>query len=173
MNVLTRRPPAAEPPTRGIPSNVAILGHPIHPMLIPYPVAFLTSVVATDLAARATKDSFWGRASSVLTGAGIVSGLVAGAVGAVDYFLIRRARESSTGKLHAYGNPVALGLAAASLAARRGQALPSQNAVALSLATAALLGVTAWAGAELSYRHMVGVVGRNDQHGKREGRYAR
>ena len=82
MNVLTRRPPVDEPPTRGIPSNVAILGHPIHPMLIPYPVAFLTSVVATDLAARATKDSFWARASSVLTAAGIVSGLVAGAVGA-------------------------------------------------------------------------------------------
>ncbi|MFC7734606.1 DUF2231 domain-containing protein [Roseomonas sp. GCM10028921] len=70
-------------------------------------------------------------------------------------------------------NPIALGLAAASLASRRGQALPGPDAVALSLATAALPGVTAWAGAELSYRHMVGVVGRNDQHGKHEGRYAR
>lgn len=172
MNVMTRRPPATEPPTRGIPSNVAIFGHPIHPMLIPYPVAFLTGVVATDLAAKATRDPFWGRASSVLTGAGIVSGLLAGAVGAVDYFLIRRARDTRMGKTHAYGNPIALGLAAASLAARRGKALPDSGAVSLSLATAAVLGVTAWAGAELSYRYMIGVVGHNDQHDKVEGRHA-
>ena len=52
MNVFSSRPPATERPTRGIPSNVAIFGHPIHPLLIPYPTAFLTAVVATDIAAR-------------------------------------------------------------------------------------------------------------------------
>jgi uncharacterized membrane protein len=173
MNVFSSRRPATERPTRGIPSNVAIFGHPIHPLLIPYPTAFLTAVVATDVAARVTGDAFWGRASSVLTGAGIVSGLAAGATGVVDYLLIRRARESAVGKLHAYGNPVALALATASLAARRNRTLPGPDAVALSLATAAVLGVTAWAGAELSYRYMIGVVGRNDQHDVYEGRTAR
>lgn len=153
-------------PARGLPSTAAIAGHPIHPMMIPYPVAFLTSAVLTDLAARGTGDPFWARASRWLLEAGVVSGLAAGAVGAIDYFTIRRAREKNVGKLHAYGNPIALGLAAVSLYARRGSGndAPSGTALALSAATAGLVGLTGWAGAELSYRHMVGVIGQDDQH---------
>ena len=158
---------------RGVPSTAAIMGHPIHPMLIPYPVAFLTTALATDIAARATGDRFWSRVSTWLLGAGLVSGAAAGAVGAIDYFTIRRAREKTVGKMHAYGNPVALGLAAASLALRRGDSdqPPSTAAVATTGLMFAVLGVTAWAGAELSYRHMVGVAGHNDQHTHREKRY--
>lgn len=57
MNVFSSRPPATERSSRRIPSNVAmILGHPIHPLLIPYLTAFLTAVVATGIAARVTGD---------------------------------------------------------------------------------------------------------------------
>ncbi|HEY8566997.1 MAG TPA: DUF2231 domain-containing protein [Beijerinckiaceae bacterium] len=158
-------------PTRGLPSTAAIAGHPIHPMLIPFPIAFLTGAVATDLVARATRDPFWARSSKVLLGAGIASGLLAGAVGAIDYFTIRRAREKPVGKIHAYGNPLALALAAANLATRKDNRAPDDTGVALSLATAAVLGVTGWAGGELSYTHMVGVAGHNDQHTEEEKRY--
>lgn len=159
-------------PTRGLPSTAAVAGHPIHPMIIPYPVATLTGVVVTDLIGRSTGDPFWSRASKLLLGTGVVSGLAAGAVGAIDYYTIRRAREARngsipTGKLHAYGNPIALALAAINLW-NRGRGRPDKLSVGLSLATAALLGVTAWAGAELSYRHMVGVNGNEDQHDHRE-----
>jgi uncharacterized membrane protein len=162
-----------EHPVRGLPSTAAIVGHPIHPMLIPFPITFLTVALATDVAARQTRDPFWSRTSRWMLGAGIVTGLVAGAVGAIDYFTIRRAREKSVGKLHAYGNPLALGLAAANLAlrAKRNPAdPPSGTELALSAGTAAVLGVTGWAGAELSYRHMVGVAGHGDQHTEEEKR---
>ena len=161
-------------PVRGLPSTAAVVGHPIHPMLIPFPITFLTAALATDVAARATKDPFWSRTSRWMLGAGLVTGLVAGAVGAIDYFTIRRAREKSVGKLHAYGNPLALGLAAANLAMRQKRqagAMPSAAEIGLSTATAAVLGVTGWAGAELSYRHMVGVAGHGDQHTEEEKRY--
>ncbi len=159
--------------TRGLPSTAAIFGHPIHPMIVPYPIAFLTAALATDLAARATRDSFWGRASGLLLGAGILTGAAAGAVGAIDYYTIRRARKSAAGRIHSLGNPVALGLAVATLAARRGRpgGIPGTGAVALTAAMAALLGVTAWAGGELSYTHMVGVKGHGDQHSDDEKRY--
>ncbi len=163
-----------EHPVRGLPSTAAIVGHPIHPMLIPFPITFLTAALATDVAARATEDPFWSRTSRWMLGAGIVTGVVAGAVGAIDYFTIRRAREKSVGKLHAYGNPLALGLAAANLALRQKRqagAMPGAAEVGLSAATAAVLGVTGWAGAELSYRHMVGVAGHGDQHTEEEKRY--
>ncbi len=163
----------AQTPTKGLPSTAAIAGHPIHPAIVPFPIAFLTSVVATDLAARATRDPFWGRSSSLLLGAGIVTGLAAGAVGAIDYYTIRRAREQTVGKVHSYGNSVSLGLAAANWALRRGRtsAPPGPLGLALSVVTAGLLGVTAWAGAELSYRHMVGVAGHGDQHTEAEKHY--
>ena len=164
-------------PVKGLPSTAAIAGHPIHPMLIPFPIAFLTAALGTDLAARATEDPFWSRASEWLLGAGIVTGVAAGAVGAIDYLTIRRAREKTVGQLHAYGNPAALALAAVNLALRRrdgngGAARPpGADEVFLTAVTAALLGVTGWAGAELSYRHMVGVAGHGDQHTEEEKRY--
>jgi uncharacterized membrane protein len=161
-------------PVRGLPSTAAVMGHPIHPMLIPFPITFLTAALATDVAARVTEDPFWSRTSRWMLGAGLVTGLVAGAVGAIDYFTIRRAREKSVGKLHAYGNPLALGLAAANLAVRQRRqagAMPGAAEIGLSTATAAVLGVTGWAGAELSYRHMVGVAGHGDQHTDEEKRY--
>lgn len=35
--------------TTGVPSRAAIAGHPIHPALIPFPIAFLIAALATDL----------------------------------------------------------------------------------------------------------------------------
>lgn len=153
-------------PIRGLPSTAAIGGHPLHPLLITYPIAFLTGVVATDIAARRTADPFWSRASRWLLGAGIVSGVVAGAVGAIDYYTIRRAREKTVGKIHSIGNPLALTLAGANLMMRRAKddESPGDLALGLSVGTFALLGLTGWAGGELSYRHMVGVIGHGDQH---------
>ena len=74
-----------EHPLRGLPSTAAVLGHPIHPMLVPFPLAFLVGALATDLAASATRDPFWSRASAWLLGAGAVTGVLAGAVGSIDY----------------------------------------------------------------------------------------
>jgi uncharacterized membrane protein len=155
--------PDVTEPLRGVPSTAAIAGHPIHPMIIPYPVAFLTTAVVTDVVARSGGDPFWGRASTTLLGAGIVAGLAAGLVGAIDYFTIKRARTEPVGPLHAYGNVAALALAGVSLSLRRDGERPSDAATATALATAALVGLTGWAGAELSYRHMVGVYGHGDQ----------
>jgi uncharacterized membrane protein len=160
-------------PLRGVASTAAVMGHPIHPMLIPYPLAFLTAALATDVASQRTGDPFWARASGWLLGAGLVSGVAAGVVGAIDYYTIRRANEERQGKVHAYGNMAALALAGANLALRRRDRYGevSTEAVALSALTAALLGVTGWAGGELSYRHMVGVAGHDDQHVGEERRY--
>jgi uncharacterized membrane protein len=133
-------------------------------MLVPFPIAFLVGALATDLAARATRDPFWSRASAWLLGAGAVAGLLAGAVGSVDYLTVGRKRDLTTGRLHVYGNALALTLAAANLALRRGatDAVPAPAAVTLSALTAATVGVTGWAGGELSYRDMIGVSGQGD-----------
>jgi uncharacterized membrane protein len=43
---------------RGTPSTAAIGGHPIHSMLVVFPIAFLVRALATDLAFWGTGDHF-------------------------------------------------------------------------------------------------------------------
>jgi uncharacterized membrane protein len=150
---------------RGATSVAAIGKHPIHPMLIPFPVAFLTATLGTDLAYSRTRDPFWARSSMWLLRLGLVSGAVAATAGAVDYLSIPRARKHAIGPLHAVGNAGVLALSFANLASRWED--PEEAVVprglAMSVTTTALLGVTAWAGAELVYRHRVGVAEEEDE----------
>src|SRR5690606_36308253 len=55
------------------PSTVAVLQHPIHPMLVIYPIGFLTTSLATDLAYWHTGTAFWALCSFwlVLGGFGV------------------------------------------------------------------------------------------------------
>lgn len=146
--------------TRGIRSTAAIGGHPIHPMLVPFPIAFLVGTLVTDLAFWGTSDPFWARASAWLVGAGVVMGLLAAVFGFIDFVTIERARRGSTGWVHALGNLLAVGLSFVSLLLRIGDAkagiLP--GGLVLSAIVVAILLVTGWMGGELAYRFKIGVI---------------
>ena len=142
----------------GIQSSVNIGGHPIHPMLVTLPVAAFIGLLLTDIMWLRTGDAFWARASWWLLVAGLATGLLAGLTGAVDYLTIEKVRKLTSGKLHAMGNIIALALAAANVATRSNDVQNiAGNGLILSVSTAALLGVTAWLGGELSFRHRIGV----------------
>jgi FtsP/CotA-like multicopper oxidase with cupredoxin domain len=155
--------------TRGAPSRAAIAGHPLHAMLIPFPIAFLLGAFGADLAAWWTADPFWARAALWLTGAGVVTGGLAALFGLVDFLTIERARVHTVGWVHALAAGTTLALAAASWLLRLGDpvAVPPLG-LALSALTAAALAVTGWAGGDLPYRHLIGVTG----HGGHEGGHA-
>lgn len=150
----------------GIPSRASIMGHPIHPTMIPFPLTYLSSVLITDIAYRRTRDPFWARASSLLLKAGLVSGVAAGAVGAIDYAGIRRVRRHPEGPVHAFGNVAALALSAWNLKRRSGSHAAEPGDVAISASVALLLGITALAGGELIYRHKIAPVGREHPEGR-------
>jgi uncharacterized membrane protein len=73
-------------------STTKISGHPLHPMLIPFPVAFLVGALASDLAFWGTGDGFWARASVWLIGAAIVMALLAAIAGVTDFLSEPRIR---------------------------------------------------------------------------------
>lgn len=150
----------------GVPSTVAIAGHPLHPLLVTFPIAFLTGALGTDVGYWLTSDPFWARASFWLIGSGIVTGLIAAATGMSDFARIDRVREHSAGWAHMVGNVAALTLSAASFWLRwsnqTGAILPL--GLILSLVVATLLGITGWYGAELIYRHKVAVIGYGPKH---------
>lgn len=145
----------------GIPSTVGIFGHPIHPALVVFPIGLLVSVLGTDIGYWITRDAFWARASIWLIGLGLVSGLVAGAVGAVDFIRIPRVRKRTAGWAHMLLNVAALVLSAVNFGLRLGnlQTFIIPVGIIISLIVAVLLGVSGWYGGELSYRHKVGVIG--------------
>lgn len=138
-------------------SRAAIAGHPLHPSVVPIPIGLLTAAAASDIGYLASRQGFFARMSRWLIGGGIVGGLLAAPLGAVDFASIRAAR-SRAGITHAVGNTTILGLSAVSLALRqRADRRVPAAAMALTLLAAVLLAVTGWLGGELSYRHRIGV----------------
>lgn len=146
--------------SHGVESTAAVFHHPLHPVSVAFPVAALMAAPAADFAARATGDRFWTRAGRILLLGGLVSGVAASAVGLVDYLSIKQVRRLPSAHVHAGGNVLAMALVALNLARRPmdDRSAPDDTDVALSLATVALLGFTAWLGGELSYRHGIGAI---------------
>lgn len=145
----------------GVPSTAAFRGHPIHPMLVPLPIGALVLSLATDVVFVFGGSEFWAEASWWLLWAGIVTGVLAAAVGAVDYLTIHRVRSHRAGNIHLVTNVAALALVAANLWIRAGDhatAITPAGAI-ITIVTVGLLGVSGWYGGELSYRHGVGVTG--------------
>lgn len=145
-------------PEQTIHSRAALGGHPLHPMMIHFPVAALFGLVASDLGYLLSGDPFWARASLWLAGVGAFGGWLASIAGLVDLFSVRRIRRLVTGWCHAILAVMMLSLASLNwlqryLAAE--QILPW--GLYLSLLTALLIVLAAWLGGRLVYEHAVGV----------------
>lgn len=139
-------------------SAARINGHPIHPMLIPYPFAFLSSALAFDAAGLARGDEQLGHTARLLTKAGIVTALAAAVPGLIDYFLrVPSGEPKKTATNHMLSNVSALAFFAAASAARGDQARPTKTVLALETIGTGLLSIGGWLGGSLSYHHMVGV----------------
>ena len=147
--------------TQGVPSRAAIKGHPLHPAVIVFPIAFLIGAFVTDLAFWKTRSLMWASFSYWLLLAGVVGGTVAAALGAIDFLSIERARVHRAGWVHAGGNVLVLVLALTNWFLRIGDVtahvLPL--GVILSAVTSSLLAVTGYLGGELVFKHMIGVTG--------------
>jgi uncharacterized membrane protein len=66
-------------------SKAVALGHPIHPMLIPFPFAFLTGAVLFDAAGWFRDVPSWWTTGGHLSLAGIATALLAAIPGLIDY----------------------------------------------------------------------------------------
>lgn len=143
---------------REVESTAAVRSHPLHPMLVPFPIAYLIGALATDLAWWGLNDPFWLRASLWLIGAGLIMGVIAASFGLVDFITLPRVRRLTYGWMHFVGNIGVLSLAFANLLVRvndEGDVIPW--GLLLSAGTAVLIVVTAWLGGELIYHHRIAV----------------
>lgn len=151
----------------GITSTVAIAGHPLHPAIVLFPIAFLVGAFGSDLGYWLTKDPFWARASVWLIGVGFAGGILAALTGFLDFFKIKRVRERSAGWIHMGANVTVMVLSLINLVLRQGNPVSAilPWGLTISVIVATLLGISGWFGGELSFRHKVGVIGTSSEHG--------
>ena len=141
-------------------STAQIAGHPIHPMLIPYPFALLTSAAAFDVAACVSGRDDWSQTAGHLTRIGLGSALLAAIPGMVDYFgsVPSGSTARRTATQHALSNVSALVcFALADSTRREGGRLP-QSGLTLAVLGTGLLSLGGWLGGELVYHEHIAVV---------------
>jgi uncharacterized membrane protein len=140
-------------------STAQIADHPIHPMLIPFPIAFFISTFLCDLAFWQTTNPIWVTASIWLLGAGLVMAALAAVMGLIDVFGDVQIRNLSDAWLHAAGNVTAVVIELYNWYSRYqyGAAAVVPTGLILSLIVVLILLFTGWKGWEMVYRHRVGV----------------
>jgi uncharacterized membrane protein len=150
-------------------SAASIAGHPIHPMLIPFPIAFFIGALVCDLAYWQTTNASWATAAMWLIGAGLVMAALAAVVGLIDVVGDAQIRGLQDVWWHAGGNVVVVLIELYSWYARytQGAAAVVPKGLILSLTAVCILGFTGWKGWDMVYRGRVGIADAPDAHGHR------
>jgi uncharacterized membrane protein len=145
--------------TRNPQSTASIGGHPIHPMLIPFPIAFFVATFVCDLVFWGTAKTGWADATLWLLGAGLIMAALAAVAGLTDFLGDARIRNMSTAWWHAGSNVVAVLIELANWLLRyyEGSAAILPTGIVLSAIVVCGLLFSGWKGGELVYRRGVGV----------------
>jgi nitrite reductase/ring-hydroxylating ferredoxin subunit/uncharacterized membrane protein len=148
-------------------SFVHVQGHPVHPALIPFPIAFLMGTAIIDLAAAVLSRPDWMAATRYLLPLGLVTGVLAAVPGALD--LWKRVPPRSSGRArgirHGIANASALLLFIGAWLLRRDSGVGA-IAIGLELLGAAALGYGGWLGGVLVSRNLISVDHRQANAGK-------
>jgi uncharacterized membrane protein len=136
-----------------------IAGHPVHPMLIVFPLGLLATAVIFDIITLSTSDGKWSAMAWYMIAAGIIGGLLAAVFGLIDWLGIpSNTRAKAVGLWHGGLNVLVVLLFAVSWLLRRPEpASPSSLALMLSFAAVVIAVVAGWFGGELVDRLGVGV----------------
>lgn len=142
-------------------SRSKFMGHPLHQVLIVFPLGLLVTSVAFDAVhAFGGRDPRWADVSYWMIVAGLIGGVAAAVPGTIDWLAIPRGtRARSVGLWHGVGNLVGvIGLFGASWFLRRPDpGRPPDLALWLSVGGLLAGSLTAWLGGELVDRLGVGV----------------
>lgn len=146
-------------PTANPRSTAQIAGHPIHAMLVPVPIVCFIGTWITDIVYWRTASMMWADMSTWMLTVGLVVSVAVAAAGLVDFLGDRRVRAIRNAWIHGAGNGAALALCIVNAFVHSRDAYTSVVPTGLILSTLVvlILGVTAWTGADLVYRHGVGV----------------
>ena len=139
-------------------STAQIAGHPIHPMLVPFPIACFVGALITDVAYWRSAQMMWADFSAWLLAIGLVMGGLAAVAGLVDFLGNRLIRTQAPAWPHMLGNIVVLLLALLNSFVHTRDAWTSVVPLGMTLSSITVLVMlaTGWLGWAMVYRHGVG-----------------
>jgi len=139
-------------------SRIAIAGHPLHAMLVAFPIALTFCVLGADLLYAWTGDFFWARAAGWAAFGALVLGVLAGITGTVELLIVPGIRKRSASWTHFILAVMLLSLLGANWAVRvgdpAGAVLPL--GLILSLVAAGMTAMTGWHGGKLVFDYQIG-----------------
>jgi uncharacterized membrane protein len=140
-------------------SRTKLFGHPVHPILIVFPLGLLATSVIFDVIYLVTGHADLSEVAYWLIVAGILGGVVSAPFGLIDWLAIPvGTRAKRIGALHGMGNVVVLLLFALSWYMRASAAMaPGTFAYVSAFLGAGLALLTGWLGGELVDRLGVGI----------------
>jgi uncharacterized membrane protein len=132
--------------------------HPIHPMLIPFPIALWIFSLACDVIyALEWGGQVWNDMAFYSMAAGLLGAAVAAIPGYIDFRSLSDTAVRKIGRRHMLINLTIVALFIVNLWLRM-QSDPAQTfSILLSIVAVALLGLSGWLGGELVYVHGVAV----------------
>lgn len=148
-------------------SKASIAGHPVHPMLIPFPLALWVTSFVADVLFYFLRHPTLLVISKFLLAAGCIGAVLAAIPGFVDWLSIRNGEVKKAANWHARLNVIALIVFAISLFLRMGSyshfvgrrlTIP----FLLSLVGVILIAISGWLGGELVFRYGVGQTRNGD-----------
>jgi uncharacterized membrane protein len=141
-----------------IPSMVAMGGHPLHPMLITFPIAFFIGAFVTDALWWWTRAEFWAYMSFWLLAGGLIGGTLAALSGTADFLLVPQIREHVTSWNHFIWAILAMSMGATNFMLRWDDPLAALVpwGIFTSALTVVALSAAGWLGGNLVFRYLIG-----------------
>jgi uncharacterized membrane protein len=140
-------------------SAVAFVGHPIHVMMVHFPIAFVVATLGVDVIYWWSGDPFWIRAGLWAAGFAFWSGVGASFVGTAELLLVRGIRLREASWSHAIAAMTLVAIAGANWGLRLyypEQILP--HGLVLSVLASVMTGFAGWHGGKLVFDHGVGIL---------------
>lgn len=148
-------------------SKASIAGHPVHPMLVAFPIGLWTTSFVVDVIFYFCRNTSLMLISKVMLAAGLVGGIAAAVPGIIDWLAIKNVKVKSIANWHARLNIIAIIVFAISLYFRMRMGAHWVNyhmrvPVLVSFLGIVLIGISGWLGGAMSFEHGVGVAPQHD-----------
>lgn len=140
-------------------SKIAVAGHPLHAMLVAFPIALTACVFGADIFYWWTADLFWARSGLWAAGMAFLFGVLAGVTGMIELLSVPGIRQRSASWTHFIIAVMLLSILGANWGYRL---LGYEQAVLpfgimLSAFAVAFTGFTGWHGGKLVFEYQIGV----------------
>ncbi|MDB5470546.1 MAG: hypothetical protein JWR84_2106 [Caulobacter sp.] len=132
-----------------------IANHPIHAMLVPFPIVLFVGVLFTDVAYRSTADPLWSTMSSWLLLAGLIVASIAILLELIGFLGDQSFRRRLPVRIHLLGNGLAVLLSVLNFVfhVRDGYSAVVPAGPLLSAAVVLVLLLTFWLGRRSAHAH--------------------